>query len=242
MAAPIAKRLARKALAKAPRLLARIDEHRLPSLTAMQLEATSPDVVAALRRCFWTDHGDLRLEGWSYLPGRDHKQCAVRVYATSSGLEPAWEATVIQGEDLEVNAFSAAAEDLSTTAWTATFTSSGLAAVLKALPRPARRAGRAVEFGVVVELDYSSEQLRTPLTKHYRWGSAGRIPGRAFDAEAWVAPTWRDDVGLVLRVKRTGVVTEAVEVTEQDVSLYLRSLGMPDLPGCRECRTVAASP
>ena len=228
IAAPTATVAARRALGKVRRRLERMGQRgrrSTPSLVARPADSTSPDVVAALRRCVWTDSGDLRLEGWSYLPGRDYKQSAVRVYATSSGIDVAWESTVVQREDFEVNAFSSPAEDLSTTAWTATFTSTGLADVLKALPRKARRHGEMVEFGVVIELEYSSERHRTPLTKRYRWGSAGRIPGQALNAESWVAPTWRKDVGLVLCVRRTGVVTAAVEVTGQDMALYLRSIG-----------------
>ena len=226
--AATANGLARKTLGKARRRLVRLAKRRqvsVPSLVARSVDSTSPDLVAALRRCVWTDSGDLRLEGWSYLPGRDHRQIAVRISATTSGIEPAWVATVLQREDLEVNAFSSAAEDLSTTAWTATFTASGLASLLDALPRQTRRHVRKVEFAVVVEVDYGSERHRTPLTKRYLWGSAGRIPGRALDAESWLAPIWRQDIGLVLRVRRTGVVVESVEFGGQDMSLYLRSIG-----------------
>ncbi len=149
-------------------------------------ESTSPEVVAALRRCVWTDRGELRLEGWSYLPGRDHQQIAVQVYATTGGIESAWVAQVVQREDLEVNAFSSTAEDLSTTAWTATFTSSGLASTLKALPRQVRRHAGTIEFSVVVELEYGSDRHRTPLTKFtsgaLRTGFRG---GRSTPGDGW---------------------------------------------------------
>jgi CDP-glycerol glycerophosphotransferase len=228
VAAPTAKGLARETLGKARRRLKRMPKRwqkPAPSLVATPAESTSPDVVAALRRCVWTDRGELRLEGWSYLPGRDHQQIAVQVYATTGGMESAWVAQVVQREDFEVNAFSSTAEDLSRTAWSATFTWSGLAATLNALPRQARRQGRRIEFAVVVELEYGWERHRTPLTKRYQWGSAERISGRALDAKCWLAPTWRDDVGLVLLVRRAGVVAESVECSGQDISLYLRSIG-----------------
>src|SRR5215218_4504615 len=149
IAAPTARKQARKLVATARRCLVRIakrTQQSVPSLVAKPADVPSPDVVAALRRCVWTDRGDLRLEGWSYQPGGDHQQSIVRVYATSNGLDMRWEATVQPREDLEVNAFSSAAEDLSTTAWTATFTSRGWASVLKALPRQARRHAGTVEF------------------------------------------------------------------------------------------------
>ena len=228
VAAPAAKGLARKALGKARPRLERMLKRRqkpAPSLVAEPVESTSPELVAALRRCFWTDRGELRLEGWSYLPGRDHQQIAVQVYATTGGIESAWVAQVLQREDFEVNAFSSTAEDLSTTAWSATFTWSGLASTLNVLPRQARRHGGRIEFSVVVDLEYGSERHRTPLTKLYQWGSADRIPGRALDARCWLAPTWREDIGLVLRVRRGGVVAESVEFSGHDMSLYLRSIG-----------------
>ena len=78
---------------------------------------------------------------------------------------------------------------------------------------------------MVIELEYGSERHRTPLTKRYRWGSAGRIPGRALDADSWVAPTWRTGhwSGSVRPKDRR--CHEAVEFTGQDMSLYLRSIG-----------------
>ena len=210
----------------------------MPSLVARPVDLTSPDVVAALRRCVWTDSGD-RPEGWSYLPGRDHKQSAVRVYATTrNGF--AWESTVVQREDFEVNAFSSTAEDLSTTAWAATFTSTGLASVLKALPREAR--AQTVEFGVVIELEYGSERHRTPLTKRYRWGSAagflgGRstpIPGsrrRGGRTLVWFCAS----EGPALSPRRSSSPAR----TSRCICAASVTLGRP---GCRECRTVAASP
>ena len=228
VATPTAKGLARKTLGKVRRRLVRMAKRRrksVPPLVARPPDSTSPDVVAALRRCVWTDRGELRLEGWSYLPGLDHQQSTVQVYATTSGIESTWVAQVVQREDLEVNAFSSTAEDLSPTAWTATFTSSGLASALMALPRQVRRHAGTIEFAVVVELVYGSDRHRTPLTKCYLWGSAGRIPGRALDAKSWLAPTWRTDVGLVLRIRRTGVVAESIEFSGDDMLLSLRSIG-----------------
>src|SRR5215218_6344266 len=99
MAAPTARKLARKGVATARRRLVRMAKRRqqsVPSLVPRPTDPPSLDVVAALRRGLWTDRGDLRLEGWSYQPGRYHEQSVVRVYATTGGLDSRWEATVHQ--------------------------------------------------------------------------------------------------------------------------------------------------
>jgi CDP-glycerol glycerophosphotransferase len=183
-----------------------------------------PPVVAELRRCAWTDAGELRLDGWSYLLDAQLRAPRIRVYGRVDGLDPIWEARVERRRDLEVNAFSTPTEDLSQTAWTAFFEGKALQTALRKM-RPSKRPDAGgLDFRVWVELDFGKFVQRGPFTMIYCWGSAGSVGGRALNGNSWVWPQWRTDHGLVLSVHRAGVFAEAVEYAHERLSVRLLSM------------------